>query len=212
MIVRRAVVFLALTGCAPWGWIHSPEGSTRLRAALHAWSSDAGRPVLAILLANSQMECTDPDYGDPQEQEQALLEQTYAMTREGARIVGLELFNLDTTSWIGSFPLQAEIDTDQPDEDTPRLARALYLAVYESEAMESHGLYRYYSSSDMDLIYWVDEPGTVDLEQIASGIRGSFSLQALDVSGTFKTQSCAADTDIFQQMGLLPGDDGSGGT
>lgn len=202
---RGSLLVLAALGggCAPWGRIYTPQGEDRLLAAWHTVSTESGVPVLLMVLANSPLECGLPDTEDNDEITDATLEYYHARTREGARLVGLKLYALETGDWEGRYDVRSDLEaTDLTDAD-PRAAFAIYIGVEEAITLELHGLYRLYEPTEETRIYGAEGPGEVVLSSFDDEAEGLFSLESIDVSGSFRTESCGEVDTVFQWLGLL---------
>lgn len=201
-----ASLLLLLAACSPYGWISTPLDTDRLRTAWHyEWTGEDG-PVLLLGLANSPLPCAVPSTLSSEEAAQLTLDYWNAVTREGARVVGLKLYT-SAEAWTGRYPVSEIVDTSAFDDLEPRGAEALYIGVNEATAQEMHGLYRLYEPTDKDEVFQVEAPGEVVVEKEGSRMEGTFSLDSLDVSGSFKTEPCDA-ADLFLWLGLLEMVDG----
>jgi hypothetical protein len=185
-----------LWGCAN-GVIHTPQGSSPIRAAYYSFSDPEAYPYLTeatILLANSDLDCELPAFGDhPETVEEA---QTLgALTREGARVVVLRLFQLDDEGWTSRYDLQTAADGEGVTTNTG-VASAAYLAMNEA-AVVADGLIRTYDPGpgpdDCSLLVDASDDGFVEVKGDTHGLRGSFSLDDIDVSGRFRADECRED-------------------
>lgn len=194
---RWWLLALASCGCAPWGWISSPRGTERLRSAWYVEDEEA----LVVVVADSTFPCTLPDSEDPQAQEAAIMDLYYAWYREGARVAAFQLrVAPGRTHGPGSYPLKETQET--LDRVEPRAAHAMYHEVLEASLGEVDGLDRTYEIVDEIYAFWVEGDGDVTLETTAGGtLEGTFLLEALDVSGSFRATRCTG-TDIVEILGL----------
>lgn len=209
LLVGLAAVLLslALGSCAPYGRIWTPAGVERLRAAWFSEITSHGQKSIVLLLANSDLDCSAPDSQDPDAIREAQYQLANALTREGARIVGLQLFAANTHQWKGEYEILNPLDPAALAGSTPRQAQALYLSINEAVAEEMDGIYRQYSFEDKVEMLGVPEPGDVSIEE-ASGeqMDGAFYLPSIDVSGTFHASACDAESTLigrFYGEGLL---------
>lgn len=204
--MQRATVLpalLLLGACAPYGTIATPAGADRLRAAWHLETEEDGHSVMLLVLANSPLPCGLPEGASTSDVEDLALDYNYAISREGARITAHKLYS-SISGWEGRYPVQASVDPAALDAVEPRASEALYLGINEAEAQESHGLYRQYEARDADLVYEVEAPGEVVVEEEDDeALEGTFSLDSLDVSGTFHTTGCGSVDQVFSWIGIL---------
>ncbi len=196
-------LFFACAGCAPHGWLHTPQGDERLQSALHVNSVDGiGRTNgILIILANSELPCSLPSVNDPDAITEADQAYYFALYREGARIVVLYLYNWES-DWTGSYPVIENPDENALDVVEPRAAGAIYHAVLEAAVTEDDGLYREYEVLQ-EQYEEVGEPGSVNLDVVEDSLEGSFSLDSIDVSGSFRTEHCGDATDIMRYISSL---------
>jgi hypothetical protein len=196
-----ALLLPCLGACAPYGRLYTSDGVERLQAAWFSRLDFHGVPSVVFLLANSQLECSLPDTDDPAALRDAQYEIVNAFTREGARIVGLQLLGHDTASWPGVYEITRPLALAALEGDRPRQAQALYLSVEEARAEEIDGLYRSYLVEDQEEVYGVPEPGTVTLETLdAETATGAFYFPAIDVSGNFRASACDPRSTVISKL------------
>ena len=113
--------------------------------------------------------------------------------------LGLKLFSPADDDWIGEYAVSESAQASSID----RQALVVYRSVIEAQVQEFHGLYRLYDEVEVLQVYGVAAPGTVTVTgQGSASYSGHFQLESLDVSGTFKTESCGAISQVFQWLGL----------
>lgn len=185
------LLFLILYACAPYGRINTPMGSERLRSA---WYMEINGG-LGILLSSSEVSCSLPTSENPEEISKALQDFYLAINREGSQLMAFILYNYNPRSWEGYYPISDAPDIDALDEVDPRVAQATYRSVDEARLEYQAGLYREYEPTDYTYVAKVEGPGHVTVEKYETNqtLEGWFSLDALDVSGTFDAQPCESD-------------------
>jgi hypothetical protein len=196
-----AVAVVLLGACAPYGRIFTASGNDRLRTAWYAEMPLAGKSSLVVLLANSRLDCTMPDATSPTAVKSAQEEIYLAMNREGARVVGLQLLSVDPSDWSGRYTVVADFAKAVLSSDTPRLAQAMYIGVDEAEVENLDGIYRSYYAPDPVYVFGVPAPGDVNVKASNDTVSGDFSLDAIDVSGTFEAESCSSESSILETFG-----------
>ncbi len=195
------------TACSSAGRLHTPRGSDRVRDAWHIPTSYLGQGVLALVIANSRFPCGLPSEADPEAITGADMDYYVAWNREGALVVGLLLYRWGTgDDWSGSYPLQDTVTPEALDAVEPRAAMAAFHAIWEAEVSEEDGIYRQYEAVDEQDLMPVPSPGSVELQVQGETMRGSFTLDSIDVSGTFTSQRCSAsEADLLQYLDLFQG-------
>ncbi len=185
-----SVLVAAATGCAPNGWIRTQHGSDRIRTAFHIATDMYGSPATAVVISNSHFPCALPSQPDPDAITAAERDYYLAWNREGSVVMAFVLFTWDDASWDGSYPVSEAASPYGLDEVEPRVALAAYRAVWEAEVSEEDGLYREYVPVVEQQVIPVESPGNVDIQVEDDALTGRFSLDSLDVSGTFSTKPC----------------------
>ena len=203
------------------GVIHYPTGTDDLRAAWFQTAPYTGRvdqdgePTLTqtiVMLANTKVYCADipPLGGD----EKALdsPETVAVFTRENARVVILFLFQDKHRDLVSTYVL----DEEPPGENVTTengIASAAYLGVNEAELVDEDGLVRFYlpgsNPGDCMLVQDVPSPGEVVINDASPNLKGTFALDAIDVSGRFDAKECKDNPQFMttmQSVVLLPPD------
>lgn len=196
---------ILLAGCSPDGWLRSSHGAERIRTAFHFPTTFAGVHAQAMVLSNSHFPCSLPDTPDPDAITQAQMDWANAWNREGSMLVAFVLYRWEEASWEGNFPVDEAASPFGLDEVEPRVAMAAYRAVWEAEVSEEDGLYREYEPVVEEQFVPVEGPGTIELEvrDGGTGFAGTFSLDAIDVSGRFHSSWCADGGDLIDYLDLF---------
>lgn len=202
-----------LCACSPKGWIRTPRGAERVRTAYSIATTTGAWEYQVVVVANSHLACGLPTEPDPDAITQAEQDYYMAWNREGALLVGFALYS-DGPGWTGTFPVDETANPAVLDEIEPRAAMAAFHAVWEAEVSEEDGLYREYEPVLEDSIMPVEGPGSVVVEEDGDALVGRFSLDTLDVSGSFRTEPCPPEEvdlldflDLFDSSDSPPPDD-----
>lgn len=198
-----SLLLLALSACAPWGRIHTPRGSDRLRSAWSLATLWSGVSTRVLFLSTSTVPCGPPDTQDPDAITAADMELAQAWTREGSQILVFALFSDHTSGWSGSYPVVEVVSPVALDVTEPHAALAAYHAVWEAEVSEEDGLYREYAIVEEQLRLPVPDPGTLTWEESGDIASGTFALDSLDVSGDFQAEACPEGEDSLLASYLL---------
>ncbi|HJN77801.1 MAG TPA: hypothetical protein QGF58_28035 [Myxococcota bacterium] len=159
------------------------------------------RDELFLLISNSELStCASPfdlsdiDSLDSASQEETAQELALMLYREGSRIAFLHLYRFRQDSWEGTFPLSSEPVNTILDDRDPFAAEASWWAMLEARVAQEHGLIRSYEPVEYEAE--VDVPdGDVQIDRDGERFHGSFGLESLDVSGTFKASRCGVSYD-----------------
>jgi hypothetical protein len=195
------------------GVIHYPTGSDDLRAAWYQTApyplrvDAAGEPTLTqtiVMLANTQVYCADiPTPAEVGDKTFDSPEALAVLTRENARVVILYLFQDKSRDLVSTYV----VDEDQPGENVTTqngVASAAYLGVNEAELVDEDGLVRFYlpgsNPGDCMLIDDVPPPGEVVITDASPHLKGTFSLDAIDVSGRFEAKECTDNPDFMTTL------------
>lgn len=212
---------LLLVACNA-GFIRTPSRTDWL---ISAWWSEAplvevddqvvdeSETALWVLLANSDIPCELRASDDPDERVRESINLAAAVTRDGARLVLLQLQRYQVSSWDGIYPLYEDPGPHRLDLANPRVGGGLYFYVDEARlSAESEGLVRAYEpvvfgplDADGALDMVVKEPGEARIEGDATGdvaVRGTFRFDDLDASGSFRAQHCDW-TDLAELVSYL---------
>ncbi|MCB9795180.1 MAG: hypothetical protein H6741_20955 [Alphaproteobacteria bacterium] len=198
------MLLLLLTACTP-GRIDSSLGPDELRSAYYTVIEGEDADVMNLLLLNSELPCDiTPALEDPALRDEALTQLYVAFTREGARVVYVELHRwFNAESWQGYYPLYDADDVDHLLTATaPFAARGLYMGVNEAAVTEEDGLYREYTPTEVEF-GWADEPSELRVSRDGDTIAGQFGFNHLDVSGRFRAEPCESLTYTLSQAELL---------
>jgi len=197
---------LLSVGCSPRGWIRSERTTDRIRTAFHVATDFYGQPASVLFLSNSHFPCALPTQPDPDAITAAERDYYMAWNREGSVVLAFVLFTWDDRSWSGAYPVSEAASPFGLDEIEPRVALAGYHAVWEAEVSEEDGLYREYQPVIEEEAIPVEAPGNLDIELSDDTMVGTFTLDSLDVSGSFTTQRCPGDnTDLLDYLDLFGG-------
>jgi hypothetical protein len=202
------------------GVIHYPTGTDDLRAA---WFQTVpytrlvdqnGEPTLTqtvVMLANTQVDCADIPTMDKKALDSP--ETVAVFTRENARVVILFLYQDKHRDLVSPYVL----DDDLPGENVTTengVASAAYLGVNEAELVDEDGLVRFYlpgsNPGDCMLVQDVPSPGEVVITDASPNLKGTFALDAIDVSGRFEAKECTDNPEFLttlQSVVLLPPND-----
>ena len=194
---------LLLPACAPLGRIRSPRLDERLRSA---WALDGalgGQDARLLVLSTSAFPCGLPEEPDPDAITAADAAWLYAWTREGSLIVAFALFALDAASEEGSYPVDETASPSALDDVEPRAALAAFHAVWEAEVSAEDGIYREYEPVDEQLVLPVEGPGELSVADDGDGLSGTFSLDSLDVSGSYRAELCPPGQDDLLSLDML---------
>ncbi len=208
-----ALAPLLMLACSPKGWIRTNRSTERVRTAYSIATTTGPWTYQVVVLANSHFSCGLPTEPDPDAITSAEQDYYMAWNREGALLVGFALYTDGSPGWEGTYPVDEAASPAALDEVEPRAAMAAFHAVWEAEVSEEDGLYREYEPVVEDSVMPVESPGSVEIEEDGDALVGRFSLESLDVSGSFVTESCPADEvnlldflDLFES-GSTPPDD-----
>lgn len=209
--MRRALLLLPLlTACAD-GLLRDADGVEQLRTAVYLPSETEDPQVreALVVLSNSPLPCELPETDDPAEQDEALARLAAGVTREGARLIILSLYQFLPSGadqdWAGDYAIREAVDSSMATA-TEGVASALYWFVREAAVSDRDGLAISYSygNSDLDRVFVpeVPEPGEIVLRPGADRLRGSFRFESIDVSGHFDAEACEEGADLFVLLGL----------
>jgi hypothetical protein len=206
------MLLLVLTACRS-GFIRYATGSDDLRAAYYVTVADptyASLSQTVVLLANSDIDCNHlPTVADKADADPVT---DAAFTRENARVVVLYLYQRLGSSIVDHY----DLDESQSGENVTTdhgVAAAAYLGVNEAVLTDEDGIERFYlpgsNPGDCELVPHVPSPGAVDITRADDHLKGTFSLDAIDVSGRFDALECTSNPDFataFQAISLLEDD------
>lgn len=163
-----------LAACAP-GILQTPEGSEPLRTAL--WSPDPGAPeeTATLLLSNGSLPCADfSDADDATAVDRIDLK--YALCREGARHVFLQLRKTADRPWAGTW--------------SEATASMLWIAIHDTEVVvDGPG-----DAFDTLAIVDADFTPVTDAFQVELDPerRGTLEAAFLPLSSRFRAEECPA--------------------
>ncbi len=190
-------MLLALLGACSVGTLLSSEGREPLRAAWYAASEEA--PTL-LLLSNSSLLCELPESDDPAEIEAVLARQQAGLTREGAKLLYLEL-DAAQGDLVGSY----DVAPDGEDASV-RSMRAVWWQVVEAKVEAREGIVVAYEPGgelgDVEYVPRVGDPATLEILAEDGLVSGRFDLGSLDISGRFEATACAPDASLFATLGF----------
>lgn len=195
-----------LLACAP-GKVETPKGEEPLLTAFYLTRPANAGAEAVILLVNSSLDCALlPDTEDPNELIQAQAALQAALTREGAKAAVLRLYRYTALAptWPGLYPLYTSAGHQNNGGDSPLSSGAAWFNVLEAELDDEDGLYRTYTPLEVEYEDPVAAPGWVrisraDEEQLV----GTFSLDSLHASGSFRALNCGTETALFDYLDLL---------
>ena len=191
--LASAVAICLLAGCYP-GRMSVDDERFKLRTALYLQEGlldnlTGGTPTVAVLLSDSQLNCSYTSSSDPLQANQDVAVSGAGLLREGARTLFLLLKNPRGNTPGGEYVVR-------PLGSAPgstRWAEAFYMEVLESETQQkSNGDYTY------EVLEWdqrvAQSDGSVDISGFAEGaLEGSFDLQDIGVEGRFSGSTCELD-------------------
>ena len=214
-------MFVLLLACRS-GVIHYPTGTDDLRAAWFQTApyplrvDEEGEPTLTqtiVMLANTSVDCEDIPTLDVDKKGALDNPETVAVfTRENARVVILFLFQDKHRDLVSTYV----VDEELPGENVTTqngVAAAAYLGVNEAELIDEDGLVRFYlpgsNPGDCVLVDDVPPPGEIVITDASRNLKGTFALDAIDVSGRFDAKECTDNPEFMttlQSVVLLPPD------
>jgi hypothetical protein len=187
------------------GVIHFATGSDDLRAAWFAtdpaYTQNLSQTV--VLLANSSVDCDTIPSLDATKEDLAVPADAAILTRENARVVILFLFQQAGESLESTYVVEPERDGENVTTENG-VASAAYLGVNEAVLIDEDGLNRFYlpgsNPGDCELVDHVPSPGEVVIAHAGTHLKGTFSLDAIDVSGHFDAKECSTNPDFVTTL------------
>jgi hypothetical protein len=156
-----------------------------------------------VFLANTQIDCEDISTPDFDTKTLESPETVAVFTRENARVVILSLYQDKRRDLVSSYvvdpePLAENVTTENG------VASAAYLGVNEAELVDEDGLVRVYlpgsNPGDCVLVDDVPPPGEIVITDASRNLKGTFSLDAIDVSGRFDAKECTDNPEFMTAL------------